>query len=147
MSDTEQYLWSRRSFMKNAFVGTVASLVIGIDDAPKAQSQSSSLTNLSLSGVSQLVHSKKVSPVELTKDCLSRIERVYPKLNAFNTVTGDSALVEARQAEAEIQRDNWRGPLHGIPIALKDLVDTAGVRTTAASGLFKDRIPTQDAES
>src|ERR1700676_869150 len=146
MSDTEQYLWSRRSFMKNAFVGTVASLVIGIDDASKAQSQSSSLTNLSLSEVSQLVHSKKVSPVELTKDCLSRIERVNPKLNAFITVTADSALAEARQAEAEIQRDNWRGSLHGIPIALKDLVDTAGVRTTAASGLFKDRIPTQDAE-
>ncbi len=116
------------------------------DDATKAQSQRSSLTNLSLSEVSQLVHSKKVSPVELTKECLSCIERLNPKLNAFITVTGDSALAEARQAEAEIQRDRWRGPLHGIPIALKDLVDTAGVRTTAGSGLFKDRIPTQDAE-
>src|SRR4029434_8337358 len=52
----------------------------------------------------------------------------------------------ARQAEVEIQHDHWRGPLHGIPIALKDLIDTAGVRTTAASGLFKDRVPTEDAE-
>jgi aspartyl-tRNA(Asn)/glutamyl-tRNA(Gln) amidotransferase subunit A len=87
-----------------------------------------------------------VSPVELTNECLSRIERLNPKLNAFITVTADSALAEARQAEAEIQHDRWKGPLHGIPIALKDLIDTAGVRTTAASELFKDRVPAQDAE-
>src|SRR5262249_52660916 len=68
------------------------------------------------------------------------------KLNAFITVTADSALAEARAAEADIQRGRWKGPLHGIPIALKDLVDTAGVRTTAASGVFKDRVPTEDAE-
>jgi aspartyl-tRNA(Asn)/glutamyl-tRNA(Gln) amidotransferase subunit A len=108
--------------------------------------QGSNVSQLGLSEASQLVRSKKVSPVELTRECLSRIERLNPKLNAFITVTADSALAEARQAEAEIQRDRWRGPLHGIPIALKDLIDTAGVRTTAASGLFKDRIPTQDAE-
>ena len=108
--------------------------------------QGSNVSQLDLSEAAQLVRSKKVSPVELTHECLSRIERLNPKLNAFITVTADSALAEARQAEAEIQRDRWRGPLHGIPIALKDLVDTAGVRTTAASGLFKDRVPTQDAE-
>jgi aspartyl-tRNA(Asn)/glutamyl-tRNA(Gln) amidotransferase subunit A len=101
---------------------------------------------LTLAEASQLVRSKKVSPVELTKACLVRIEQLNPKLNAFITVTADAALAEARQAEVEIQRGNWRGPLHGIPVALKDLVDTAGVRTTAASGLFKDRIPTEDAE-
>src|SRR5204862_5397263 len=56
------------------------------------------------------------------------------------------ALAQARAAEGEIQRGNWKGPLHGVPIALKDLIDTAGVRTTAASGVFKDRIPAQDAE-
>ena len=108
--------------------------------------QGSNVSQLGLSEASQLVRSKKVSPVELTRECLSRIERLNPKLNAFITVTADSALAEARQAEAEIQHDRWRGPLHGIPIALKDLIDTAGVRTTAASGLFKDRIPAQDAE-
>ena len=108
--------------------------------------QGSNVSQLGLSEASQLVRSKKVSPVELTRECLSRIERLNPKLNAFITVTADSALAEARQAEAEIQHDRWRGPLHGIPIALKDLIDTAGVRTTAASGLFKDRVPTQDAE-
>lgn len=108
--------------------------------------QGSSLSELGFSEVSQLIRSKKVSPVELTHECLSRIERLNPKLNAFITVTADSALTEARQAAAEIQHGHWRGPLHGIPIALKDLIDTAGVRTTAASSLFKDRVPAQDAE-
>ena len=67
-------------------------------------------------------------------------------MNAFITVTAESALREAREAEAEVQRGRWRGPLHGIPIGLKDLFDTAGVPTTAGSALFKDRVPTQDAE-
>src|SRR5262249_40024790 len=106
----------------------------------------SSLTKLTLTEASRLVRSKKISPVELTQACLSRIEQLNPRLNAFITVTADSALAQARAAEADIQRGRCKGPLHGIPIALKDLVDTAGVRTTAASALFKDRIPTQDAE-
>ena len=95
---------------------------------------------------SKLLRSRQVSPIELTRECLARIEELNPKLNAFITVTADSALDEARQAEAEIQHGEWRGPLHGIPLALKDLIDTAGVRTTAASALFKDRIPAEDAE-
>jgi aspartyl-tRNA(Asn)/glutamyl-tRNA(Gln) amidotransferase subunit A len=89
---------------------------------------------------------KSVSPVEWTTDLLARIGTLNPKLNAFITVMADSALAQARQAEAEIGRGNWRGPLHGVPLGLKDLIDTAGVRTTAASALFKDRIPTRDAE-
>jgi aspartyl-tRNA(Asn)/glutamyl-tRNA(Gln) amidotransferase subunit A len=103
-------------------------------------------TGLALSEASQLVRTKKMSPVELTQQCLSRIERLNPKLNAFITVTADSAVAEARQAEAEVRHGRWRGPLHGIPIALKDLVHMAGVRTTAGSGVFKDRVPTEDAE-
>ena len=89
---------------------------------------------------------REVSPVELTKCCLAHIEKLNPILNAFITVTAESALTQARAAEPEILRGNWRGPLHGIPLALKDLIDTAGVRTTAASALFKDRIPEEDAE-
>src|ERR1700680_3996836 len=93
MTDAEPSLWSRRAFIKNAFVGAAAGLMIGIDDdAAQARSESPGLTNLSLSEVSQLVHSKKVSPVELTKECLSRIERLNPKLNAFITVAGESAV-------------------------------------------------------
>src|SRR5205823_5020402 len=105
----------------------------------------SEVTQLSLSEASELIRSRRISSVELMQACLSRIERLNGRLNAFITVTADSALSQARAAEGEIQRGNWKGPLHGMPIALKDLIDTAGVRTTAASGVFKDRIPTQDA--
>jgi len=95
---------------------------------------------------SELLRKRKLSPVELTKNCLARIEKLNPTLNTFITVTAESAMTQARGAEAEISRGDWRGPLHGIPLALKDLIDTAGVRTTAASALFKDRIPAEDAE-
>jgi aspartyl-tRNA(Asn)/glutamyl-tRNA(Gln) amidotransferase subunit A len=104
------------------------------------------LTALSLMEASALIRSRKVSPVELTQACLARIERLNPVLNAFITVTAEAARKEARDAEAEIQKGKWRGPLHGVPIALKDIIDTAGVRTTAASALLKDRAPEQDAE-
>ncbi len=106
----------------------------------------STLTALTLAEASQLVRAKKVSPVELTEACLRRIEQRNPGLNAFITITADSALAEARTAEGEIHKGQWRGPLHGIPIALKDLLDTTGVRTTAASDLFRNRVPAEDAE-
>jgi aspartyl-tRNA(Asn)/glutamyl-tRNA(Gln) amidotransferase subunit A len=96
--------------------------------------------------LAQRLRRKEVSPVEITQECLRRIEKQNPILNAFITVSGESALAEARIAEAEILRGEWRGPLHGVPVALKDLIDTAGIRTTAASALYKDRVPTQDAE-
>ena len=100
----------------------------------------------SISELGQRLRRREISPVEITRDCLSRIERLNPALNAFITVMAESALAEARRAEAEILRGEWRGPLHGVPVALKDLIDTAGVRTTAASALYKDRVPSQDAE-
>jgi aspartyl-tRNA(Asn)/glutamyl-tRNA(Gln) amidotransferase subunit A len=99
-----------------------------------------------ISELSQRLRRREVSPVEITQDCLGRIERLDPALNAFITVMAESALAEARRAEAEILRGEWRGPLHGVPVALKDLIDTAGVRTTAASALYKDRVPDRDAE-
>jgi len=89
---------------------------------------------------------REISPLELARACLVRIEKLNPTLNAFITVTAESALAEARAAEIEIGRGEWRGPLHGIPIALKDLIDTAGTRTTAASALYQKRVPTEDAE-
>jgi len=93
-----------------------------------------------------MVRRKAVSPVDLTQACLKRIETYGSALNAFITVTRDQAIETARAMEAEQLRGKWRGPLHGIPIALKDNIDTAGVRTTAASALFKDRVPSEDAE-
>src|ERR1700735_5034935 len=99
-----------------------------------------------ISELAQRLRRREVSPVEITQECLKRIERLNPALNAFITVMGESALAEARNAAAEIRRGEWRGPLHGVPVALKDLIDTAGVRTTAASSLYKDRVPHQDAD-
>ena len=96
--------------------------------------------------IAEQVKKRVVSPVELTRDCLQRIERLNSTLNAFITITAESARSQARQAEQDIQHGRWRGPLHGIPLALKDILDTAGVRTTAASALFKERIPAEDAE-
>lgn len=103
------------------------------------------LAFLSIAAAAALVKTARVSPVELTHACLARIETHNPRLNAFITVTADSALREARAAEGEIRRGAWRGPLHGLPIALKDMIDTAGVRTTAASAQFEERIAQTDA--
>jgi aspartyl-tRNA(Asn)/glutamyl-tRNA(Gln) amidotransferase subunit A len=103
-------------------------------------------TSTTISELSQRIRRKEVSPVEITRACLERIEKLNPALNAFITVTAESALAEARAAEAEIMSGNWRGPMHGVPVALKDLIDTAGVRTTSASALHKDRVPERDAE-
>jgi len=102
--------------------------------------------NSSISAVALRLRRKELSPVDLTRACLGRIEKLNPALNAFITVMAESALAEARKAEAEIGRGEWRGPMHGVPIALKDLIDTAGVRTTAASALYRDRVPSVDAE-
>jgi aspartyl-tRNA(Asn)/glutamyl-tRNA(Gln) amidotransferase subunit A len=93
-----------------------------------------------------MVRRRSASPVELTRACLERIDRLNPRVNAYITVTRDQAMSDARELEAEQQRGRWRGPLHGVPIALKDNIDTAGVRTTGASELFKDRVPAEDAE-
>jgi aspartyl-tRNA(Asn)/glutamyl-tRNA(Gln) amidotransferase subunit A len=106
----------------------------------------SQLPLLDLAEVSLAVQKKEVSPVELTRACLERIEQLNPRLKAFITVTSDSALEEARKAESEIARGEWKGPLHGVPLAVKDLIETAGVRTTAASAVLKDYVPAADAE-
>ncbi|HEU4768943.1 MAG TPA: amidase [Pyrinomonadaceae bacterium] len=104
------------------------------------------MTELSIAKASELLRRKQISAVELTTSCLNRIEQLNPVLNAFITVMHDGALVQARQADDEIRAGNWRGPLHGIPIGLKDLIDTAGVKTTCGSALFAERVPNEDAE-
>lgn len=101
---------------------------------------------LTLTEAAQQIRTHKLSPLELTRTCLARIGQLNPTLNAFITITAEIALEQARQAEGEIMAGRWRGPLHGIPIGLKDLLDTAGVRTTAASNQYRNRVPTEDAE-
>jgi aspartyl-tRNA(Asn)/glutamyl-tRNA(Gln) amidotransferase subunit A len=100
----------------------------------------------SISELAERLRRREISPVEITQDCLLRIEKEDSGLNAFITVMAESALAEARRAESEILRGEWRGPLHGVPVALKDIIDVAGVRTTAASALYKDWVPEHDAE-
>lgn len=109
-------------------------------------SASQHLAFLDLSEASQAVQTREVSPVQLTEACLSRIEKLDSSLKAYITVLAESALEEARHAEAEIARGEWKGPLHGIPIAVKDLAETAGVRTTAGSAVLQHHIPSEDAE-
>jgi len=102
--------------------------------------------NPTIKDLSHGIRAREISPAELTRDCLARIERLNPKLNAFITVLAESALDQARRAEQEIFRGKYRGPLHGIPIGLKDIIDTSDAQTTAASALFKNRVPDEDAE-
>lgn len=101
---------------------------------------------LTLSDAARRIRARELSPTELTEACLRRIDDLNPRLNAFITVTPESALAAARRAEADITRGYTKGPLHGIPIALKDNVATAGVRTTAASAVRANHVPRQDAE-
>jgi aspartyl-tRNA(Asn)/glutamyl-tRNA(Gln) amidotransferase subunit A len=137
---TTSRLPTRRDFLAASAAAT-AGLTL-----KRATAESKDLAGMSLQQATGLIRSKAVSPVELTRACLARIERSNGDLNAFITVIGEQALADARAMEAEQARGRWRGPLHGIPIALKDNVDTAGVRSTAASELFKNRVPTEDAE-
>jgi aspartyl-tRNA(Asn)/glutamyl-tRNA(Gln) amidotransferase subunit A len=95
--------------------------------------------------LARMIASKAVSPVEVVRAHLDRIARLDPQLRAYITVCADAALGAAREAEARLMAGGPVGPLHGVPYALKDLYDTAGVRTTAGSKLFADRIPTADA--
>jgi aspartyl-tRNA(Asn)/glutamyl-tRNA(Gln) amidotransferase subunit A len=112
-------------------------------------SQSRDLATLTVKQAGAMLRAKTISPVDLTEACLKRIAKYDPApngINAFITIAGEQAMATAREMEAEQHKGHWRGPLHGIPIALKDNIDTAGIRTTAASELFKDRVPTEDAE-
>jgi len=107
---------------------------------------SEDLSRLSLAEASARIRARTVTPTQLTEACLARIQIYNPKLNAFITVLREQALRQARDLEAEQRAGRFRSPLHGIPIALKDNIDTAGIRTTAASAVFDERVPEHDAE-
>ena len=100
---------------------------------------------LSAVEVAAAVRSAAVSPVEVTRAVLARIERVNPRINALCTVAADVALAQARAAEAAVVRGDPLGPLHGVPISFKDLTATAGVRTTFGSKIFEHHVPAEDA--
>jgi len=113
---------------------------------PAAFDDAIPLTEKSLTEISAMIHAKTLTPTQLVNALLARIEIYNPKVNAVVTVMAKQALAQAAELDAEQKAGKFRGPLHGIPLALKDNIDTAGTRTTAASPMFKDRIPTEDAD-
>lgn len=104
------------------------------------------LAFLSIDQAAKLLERKEISPVELVEACLARIERLNPHLNSFMTVIPDRARREARAAQRDIARGKWKGPLHGIPISLKDNIWSRGIRTTAGSKILADFVPQADSE-
>jgi aspartyl-tRNA(Asn)/glutamyl-tRNA(Gln) amidotransferase subunit A len=103
------------------------------------------ILNFDVASLSEHLRTKQISPVEVTKAYLDRIARVDEKIRAYITVTADDALASAKQAEADIVAGNWRGPFHGVPIGLKDLLYTKGVLTTGGSKILADFRPGFDA--
>jgi aspartyl-tRNA(Asn)/glutamyl-tRNA(Gln) amidotransferase subunit A len=98
-----------------------------------------------VAALGELLRARTLSPVDLAESCLARLQRLGPRLGAVVTVTAERALLEARAAEAELKAGTWRGPLHGIPYGLKDLVDTRGIATTWGARPTADRVPERDA--
>jgi aspartyl-tRNA(Asn)/glutamyl-tRNA(Gln) amidotransferase subunit A len=143
---------SRREFAKlsgRAIVagGTLAALpfvaeTFGYADEPVG----GPLAALTLTEASAKIHDQSVTSTQLTNAVLDRIAIYNVKINAYITVLREDALRQAAQLDVEQKAGKFRGPLHGIPIALKDNIDTAGIRTTAASGVFQTRVPAEDAD-
>jgi Asp-tRNA(Asn)/Glu-tRNA(Gln) amidotransferase A subunit family amidase len=101
---------------------------------------------LSVSQAADAIRTRQLSAIDLTSQFLSRIQHLDLELNSFIAVAHDLANLQARAAEKEIDQENYHGPLHGIPVALKDLIDVQGERTTAASRVFARNIASKDAE-
>jgi aspartyl-tRNA(Asn)/glutamyl-tRNA(Gln) amidotransferase subunit A len=100
---------------------------------------------MTLEAAAEAIRTRRMSPVSLVESCLARIEAVEPRLNAFITVTAELAREQARQAEREIETGRYKGPLHGMPVAVKDLFATKGIHTTAGSRILADWVPDEDA--
>jgi aspartyl-tRNA(Asn)/glutamyl-tRNA(Gln) amidotransferase subunit A len=130
---------SRREFLAAGLCAAAAARISRADTP-------GDLAALTLKQASERIRFRKVSPVELTEACLARIQTYNPKTNAWITVMRESALIDAKALESEQMAGRFRGPLHGIPIGLKDNIDTAGVRTTAGSKTLAGNFPTADAE-
>ena len=99
------------------------------------------LHDLTLAEAATLIRTRKLSPVEYTQALLARTDAFEPQLNAYITRTSEAAMEAASAAETEIARGNWRGPLHGVPFAVKDIYNTAGVLTSGHSRICIDRVP------
>ena len=104
------------------------------------------LLKLTISEIAPMIQAREVSPVELTEAALAEAERRQPTLNSFITIMREPAMEQAEQAEEELSRGEYRGPLHGIPIGIKDNIATGGIKTTLGTKVLKDHVPDEDAE-
>jgi aspartyl-tRNA(Asn)/glutamyl-tRNA(Gln) amidotransferase subunit A len=134
----------RRDFIKMGVAAGALATVGGTANAA-ADDDATALVALTLTEASRKMQSHQITSVALVQAYLDRIKIYQPKLNAFITVMHDDALAQAKALDAEAKAGRFRGPLHGLVIVLKDNIDTAGTRTTAASQVFDDRIPDEDA--
>jgi aspartyl-tRNA(Asn)/glutamyl-tRNA(Gln) amidotransferase subunit A len=138
---------TRRDFVSAAAAATALSsasrLTVAIATGPD---ESDNLAFLTMTEAAKRLRSREITSVALVAACLDRIKELDPKVNAFITVMRDQALAQAEQRDKEAETGKFRGPLHGIPIALKDNIDTAAVRTTGGSAVFDDRFPDENAE-
>lgn len=137
---------SRRGLM--ALAASVALQPVPAQAAPKEPGRGGApkLTDLTLAEASAAIQGRTATSTDLVKALLDRINALDPLVNSYITVMGAEALAQAAALDGELRAGRSRGPLHGVPIALKDNIDTAGVRTTAASPMFKNRVPSEDAE-
>jgi aspartyl-tRNA(Asn)/glutamyl-tRNA(Gln) amidotransferase subunit A len=136
---------SRREFTVQAATLAAAGTFLRSAFAMSVDKPANALTSLTLAEASAKIRTGTVTSVQLTEACLARIAIYAPKLDCFITVMREKALAQAQALDAEAKAGKFRGPLHGIPIALKDNIDTAGTLTTAGSGVFQDRVPTENA--
>jgi aspartyl-tRNA(Asn)/glutamyl-tRNA(Gln) amidotransferase subunit A len=142
---------TRRQFSKTV-AATAAALSLKSVAFPSANAYGFESSNvdriagLSLTEAVRQIRAGSVTSTQLTQACLERIRIYNPKVDAYITVLGEQALAQAAQMDVEQKANRFRGPLHGIPVALKDNIDTKGIRTTAASKVYDDRVPTEDAE-
>jgi len=137
---------NRRDFVALSAAATSFAFLDPADAFSADSTPTGDLTSLTLSEASRRIHAQEITSTQLTQALLDRINVYNPKVNAFITVMHDEALGQAAVLDKEAKAGKFRSPLHGIPIALKDNIDTAGTRTTAASAVFDDRIPDADAE-
>ncbi|MCY4416363.1 MAG: amidase [Chloroflexi bacterium] len=104
------------------------------------------LLKLTISEIAPMIQARSVSPVDLTEAALAEAERQQPRLNSFITIMREQAMAQAEHAEDELSRGQYRGPLHGIPIGIKDNIATGGINTTLGTKVLRDNVPDEDAE-
>ena len=107
----------------------------------------SEIVNLTIAELAPKIEAREISPVEITEAALAQADRLQPKLNSFITILHEEARSQAKELESALMRGEYKGPLHGIPIGIKDNLATAGIRTTVGSQVLAEHVPQEDAQA